>query len=82
MIHCSKSLAIPSYPKAAGPLKRTALYDLHIKQGAKMVPYAGWEMPLQYKNGVIHEHTHVRTAAGLFDVAHMLQFTCVRVVFV
>ena len=42
-----------------------------------MVPYAGWEMPLQYKNGVIHEHTHVRTAAGLFDVAHMLQFTCV-----
>ena len=46
-----------------------------MRHGAKMVPYAGWEMPLQYKQGVIQEHTHVRTAAGLFDVAHMLQFT-------
>ena len=66
----------PSAPQAShGPLKRTALYDLHIAKGAKMVPYAGWEMPLQYKGGVIAEHTHVRTAAGIFDVAHMLQFT-------
>ncbi len=40
-----------------------------------MVPYAGWEMPLQYASGVVAEHLHTRAAAGLFDVAHMLQFT-------
>ncbi len=39
------------------------------------MPYAGWEMPLNYPHGVIAEHNHVRNAAGLCDVAHMLQFT-------
>ncbi len=51
-------------------LKRTPLYDCHLEAGAKMVDFAGWEMPVQYA-GVIEEHRAVRTAAGLFDVSHM-----------
>ena len=54
-------------------LRRTPLYDLHVAQGAKMVPYAGWEMPVQYPMGVMAEHLHTRTHAGLFDVSHMGQ---------
>lgn len=54
-------------------LKRTGLYDLHIELGAKMVPFAGWEMPVQYPMGVMKEHLHTRAAAGLFDVSHMGQ---------
>lgn len=52
------------------PLKRTSLYDLHKELGAKMVPFAGYEMPVWYR-GVSQEHAAVRTAAGLFDVSHM-----------
>jgi aminomethyltransferase len=51
-------------------LKRTPLFETHQKLGAKLVPFAGWEMPVQY-TGVIPEHTTVRTNAGLFDVSHM-----------
>ena len=54
-------------------LKRTALYDLHLELGAKMVPFAGYEMPVQYPLGVKKEHLHTREAAGLFDVSHMGQ---------
>ncbi|KAJ56391.1 glycine cleavage system protein T [Actibacterium mucosum KCTC 23349] len=54
-------------------LNRTALYDLHTGIGAKMVPFAGYEMPVQYKPGVMKEHLHCRAAAGLFDVSHMGQ---------
>ncbi|AOZ68675.1 glycine cleavage system protein T [Rhodobacter xanthinilyticus] len=54
-------------------LKRTCLFDLHLEQGAKMVPFAGWEMPVQYPMGVLKEHLHTRAAAGLFDVSHMGQ---------
>ena len=54
-------------------LRRTALYDLHRALGAKMVPFAGWEMPVQYPSGVMAEHLHVRAHAGLFDVSHMGQ---------
>ncbi len=54
----------------SGPLKRTPLYEVHRKLGARLVPYAGWEMPVQY-SGVKAEHTAVRTAVGLFDVSHM-----------
>ncbi|HEY0275478.1 MAG TPA: glycine cleavage system aminomethyltransferase GcvT [Paenirhodobacter sp.] len=54
-------------------LGRTGLYDLHIELGAKMVPFAGWEMPVQYPMGVLREHLHTRAAAGLFDVGHMGQ---------
>ncbi|HXU46393.1 MAG TPA: glycine cleavage system aminomethyltransferase GcvT [Thermoanaerobaculia bacterium] len=51
-------------------LRRTPLYDLHREAGGKMVPFAGWEMPVQYA-GLIEEHQAVRNAAGLFDVSHM-----------
>lgn len=53
-----------------GELKKTALYELHKKLGAKMVEFGGWEMPVQY-TGIIEEHKAVRSAAGLFDVSHM-----------
>lgn len=51
-------------------LKRTPLYDCHLEAGARIVDFAGWEMPVQYA-GVIEEHRAVRTGAGLFDVSHM-----------
>lgn len=54
-------------------LQRTALYQLHVDLGAKMVPFAGYEMPVQYPLGVKKEHLHTRDAAGLFDVSHMGQ---------
>lgn len=54
-------------------LKRTALFGLHEELGAKMVPFAGCEMPVQYPMGVMKEHLHCRAAAGLFDVSHMGQ---------
>ena len=57
---------------ATADLKRTPLYECHREAGAKLVPFAGWEMPVQYA-GVIDEHRAVRTAAGLFDVSHMGQ---------
>ncbi|MGH7120446.1 MAG: glycine cleavage system aminomethyltransferase GcvT [Acetobacteraceae bacterium] len=56
-----------------GALRRTALYALHREAGARMVPFAGYEMPLAYPNGIMAEHLHTRTAAGLFDVSHMGQ---------
>lgn len=55
-------------------LKKTALYDLHIENGAKMVPFCGWEMPVQYSDlGIIDSHIHTRTKVSLFDVGHMAQ---------
>ncbi|WGD55662.1 glycine cleavage system aminomethyltransferase GcvT [Bradyrhizobium sp. CB1650] len=54
-------------------LKRTPLYALHVSLGGKMVPFAGYEMPVQYPAGVLKEHLHTRTNAGLFDVSHMGQ---------
>jgi aminomethyltransferase len=54
----------------AESLRRTPLHECHVEQGARLVPFAGWEMPVQYA-GVIDEHRAVRTAAGLFDVSHM-----------
>ena len=54
-------------------LKRTPLYDLHISLGGKMVPFAGYEMPVQYPAGILKEHLHTRAEAGLFDVSHMGQ---------
>ncbi len=54
-------------------LKRTPLYDLHLTHNAKMVPFAGYEMPVQYPPGVMKEHLHTRRHAGLFDVSHMGQ---------
>jgi aminomethyltransferase len=60
-------------PASDQPLKRTPLHDEHIALGAKMVPFAGYEMPVQYPLGVLKEHLHTRAQAGLFDVSHMGQ---------
>lgn len=54
-------------------LLRTPLHGLHVELGAKMVPFAGYDMPVQYKLGVLGEHLHTRDKAGLFDVSHMGQ---------
>src|SRR5471032_145208 len=54
-------------------LRRTPLYDLHLSLGGKMVPFAGYAMPVQYPAGVLKEHLHTRAQAGLFDVSHMGQ---------
>jgi aminomethyltransferase len=58
---------------AAPPLKRTPLHSLHLALGAKMVPFAGYEMPMQYPSGILSEHLYTRSQAGLFDVSHMGQ---------
>jgi aminomethyltransferase len=58
---------------AAIPLLKTPLHALHLARGGKMVPFAGYEMPVQYAAGVLREHLHTRTGAGLFDVSHMGQ---------
>lgn len=55
------------------PLTQVPLHGQHTALGAKMVPFAGYEMPLQYRSGVLREHLHTRTAASLFDVSHMGQ---------
>ena len=54
-------------------LKQTPLHALHLELGARMVPFAGYDMPVQYKLGLIKEHQHTRAQAGLFDVSHMCQ---------
>ena len=59
---------------ASTELRRTALYDAHKALGAKMVPFAGWEMPVQYPSGILAEHHAVRNGAGVFDVSHMGEF--------
>ncbi|WP_324615366.1 glycine cleavage system aminomethyltransferase GcvT [Methylomonas albis] len=53
--------------------KQTPLYDLHRQLAAKMTTFAGYQMPVQYKNGIIHEHLHCRSQAGFFDISHMGQ---------
>ncbi|MSO97268.1 MAG: glycine cleavage system aminomethyltransferase GcvT [Rhodospirillaceae bacterium] len=58
---------------AAADLKTTPLHALHVSLGAKMVPFAGYSMPVQYPLGVLKEHLHTRAQAGLFDVSHMGQ---------
>lgn len=54
-------------------LQQTALYDEHVKAGARLVPFAGYEMPVQYPSGILTEHNWTRSHAGLFDVSHMGQ---------
>ncbi len=58
-------------PSASAPLLRTPRYDLHVAAGAKLVPFAGYDMPVQYPLGVLKEHLWTREKAGLFDVSHM-----------
>ena len=64
-------MAAVSSPAAS--LERTPLYELHVALGARMVPFAGYEMPVQYPPGILKEHAHTRAHAGLFDVSHMGQ---------
>jgi aminomethyltransferase len=54
-------------------MKRTALYDLHVELGGKMVPFAGYDMPVQYPDGILASHLHTREKSSLFDVSHMGQ---------
>jgi aminomethyltransferase len=58
-------------------LLKTPLYDLHVELGARMVPFVGYSMPVQYPAGLMAEHKHTRTAAGLFDISHMGQLRLV-----
>ncbi|HEV2018231.1 MAG TPA: glycine cleavage system aminomethyltransferase GcvT [Gemmatimonadaceae bacterium] len=69
--HRGSSSAAPAAPQ---PLKRTPLFDVHAALGAKIVPFAGFEMPVQYPTGITAEHKAVREKAGLFDVSHMGEF--------
>ena len=62
---------------ATAPLLTTPLNALHIELGARMVPFAGYSMPVQYPAGLMAEHQHTRSAAGLFDVSHMGQLKLV-----
>jgi len=57
---------------AAGPLRKTPLYETHVALGGKMVEFGGWDMPVQYPDGIVKSHEHTRVAAGLFDVSHMV----------
>jgi aminomethyltransferase len=59
---------------SAATLKRTPLYDIHVALGGKIVPFAGYEMPVQYANGITAEHKAVRESCGIFDVSHMGEF--------
>ncbi len=58
---------------AGGP-RRTPFYERHVALGARMVDFAGWEMPINYPSGVVAEHLTTRSRAGLFDVSHMGRF--------
>jgi aminomethyltransferase len=62
-----------AHTEAAAAFRRTPLYAMHVRLGARMVPFAGYDMPVQYPGGIIKEHLHTRAAAGLFDVSHMGQ---------
>jgi aminomethyltransferase len=66
-------LARDDQPSQQSQLKRTPLHALHVARGGKMVPFAGYDMPVQYAAGVLREHLHTRNGAGLFDVSHMGQ---------
>jgi aminomethyltransferase len=68
-------MSAPKRPSMPDTALKTPLYAFHLSLGAKMVPFAGYDMPVQYPAGVLKEHLHTRTAAGLFDVSHMGQVT-------
>jgi aminomethyltransferase len=66
-----------SLTDSTAPLRQTPLHALHVARGARMVPFAGYEMPVQYPTGIVAEHLHTRAKAGLFDVSHMGQIRLV-----
>ncbi|HIF71070.1 MAG TPA: glycine cleavage system aminomethyltransferase GcvT [Dehalococcoidia bacterium] len=65
------TLSDESQTQPEATLKKTVLHALHVESGAKMVPFGGWDMPVQYSNGIISEVKAVRNSAGIFDVSHM-----------
>ena len=67
----------PTASSAPDHLLKTPLHELHLELGARMVPFAGYSMPVQYPAGLMAEHLHTRQAAGLFDVSHMGQLRLV-----
>jgi aminomethyltransferase len=67
----------PDLPTPDETLRHTPLYDLHLSLGARLVPFAGYAMPVQYPAGLMAEHHHTRNAASLFDVSHMGQLRLV-----
>src|SRR5262249_40988343 len=69
----ARRCALSSSSAEPAPLRHTPLHDLHVRLGARMVGFAGYEMPVQYPAGIIAEHLHTRAQAGLFDVSHMGQ---------
>src|SRR3954447_15171085 len=69
----ARALVMLARDSETSSLKRTPLHALHLARGARMVPFAGYEMPVQYSSGVMKEHLTTRAAAGLFDVSHMGQ---------
>ncbi len=75
--HPATAASAPLAAPLTAPLINTALHALHVELGARMVPFAGYEMPVQYPAGVLREHQHTRAAAGLFDVSHMGQLKLV-----
>src|SRR6202011_1215851 len=60
-------------PPSSMQLKRTPLHELHVGLGSRLPPFGGYEMPINYSDGVLKEHLHVRASAALFDVSHMGQ---------
>src|SRR5262249_12103088 len=60
-------------PMSSSDLRQTPLHALHVSLGARMVEFAGYDMPVQYPTGILAEHGQTRRAAGLFDVSHMGQ---------
>src|SRR6185503_4307667 len=72
--HIFAMSAATTAASSASSLKRTPLYDVHRALNAKIVPFAGYEMPVQYPTGITAEHKAVRESAGLFDVSHMGEF--------
>ncbi|MDQ0590448.1 glycine cleavage system aminomethyltransferase GcvT [Variovorax paradoxus] len=70
-------MAASSDSSSAEQLLKTPLYGLHVELGARMVPFAGYSMPVQYPAGLMAEHRHTRDAAGLFDISHMGQLRLV-----
>src|SRR5438132_2267469 len=65
-------------PQVTRPL-RTPLHGFHVERGARLVTFAGYEMPVQYPTGILTEHLHIRIAAGLLDVSHMWQISILSV---
>jgi aminomethyltransferase len=66
-------MSVHLQPTASSQLQRTPLHSLHVELGARFVPFANYEMPMQFPRGILKEHLHTRAAAGLFDVSHMGQ---------